>query len=82
MGISGVSSDMRDIEEASKNGNKRAELAIEMFAYRVKKYIGAYAAALGGLDIIVFTGGIGEHDPNIRIKILSGLDFMGIDIDH
>ena len=81
LGISGVSSDMRDIEEASKNGNKRAELAIEMFAYRVKKYIGAYAAALGGLDIIVFTGGIGEHDPNIRIKILSGLDFMGIDID-
>ncbi|MAZ93849.1 MAG: acetate kinase [Lentimicrobiaceae bacterium] len=81
LGISGVSSDMRDIEEASKNGNKRAELAIEMFAYRVKKYIGAYAAALGGLDIIVFTGGIGEHDPDIRIKILSGLDFMGIDID-
>lgn len=81
LGISGVSSDMRDIEEASKNGNKRAELAIEMFAYRVKKYIGAYAAALGGLDIIVFTGGIGEHDPDIRIKILAGLDFMGIDID-
>ena len=81
LGISGVSSDMRDIEEASKNGNKRADLALEMFAYRVKKYIGAYAAALGGVDIIVFTGGIGERDPDTRIKILTGLDFMGVDID-
>jgi acetate kinase len=81
LGISGVSSDMRDIEEASKKGNKRADLALEMFAYRVKKYIGAYAAALGGVDIIVFTGGIGERDPDTRIKILTGLDFMGVDID-
>ena len=81
LGISGVSSDMRDIEEASKKGNKRADLALEMFAYRVKKYVGAYAAALGGVDIIVFTGGIGERDPDTRIKILTGLDFMGVDID-
>ncbi len=81
MGISGVSSDMRDLEEAAANGNKRAALALNMFAYRVKKYIGSYAAALGGVDIIVFTGGIGERDPETRKKILANLEFMGVDID-
>jgi len=80
-GISGVSSDMRDLENAASEGNHRAQLALDMFAYRVKKYIGAYAAALNGPDIIVFTGGIGENDTETRKKILSGLEFLGIDFD-
>ncbi len=81
LGISGVSSDMRDLEIAAEKGNKRAALALNMFAYRVKKYIGSYAAALGGVDMIVFTGGIGERDPETRKKILSGLEFMGVKTD-
>jgi len=81
LGISGVSSDMRDLEDAANAGNKRAELALQMFAYRVKKYIGSYAAALGGVDIIVFTGGIGERDPETRKKVLADLEFMGVEID-
>lgn len=81
LGISGVSSDMRDIEKAAAEGNHRATIALEMFAYRVKKYIGAYAAALGGLDIIVFAGGIGENDIDTRKLILSGLEFLGIKLD-
>ncbi len=78
LGISGVSSDMRDLEIAAEQGNKRAALALDMFAYRVKKYIGSYAAALGGVDIIVFTGGIGERDPETRKKVLANMEFMGI----
>ncbi len=78
IGISGVSSDMRDLEIAAEEGNKRAALALNMFAYRVKKYIGSYAAALGGVDIIVFTGGIGERDPETRKKVLANMEFMGI----
>jgi len=81
LGISGVSSDMRDIENAAEKGNERAEEALEMFAYRVKKYIGAYAAALSGLDAIVFTGGIGENDSNTREKVLKGLEFLGVNPD-
>lgn len=81
LGISGVSSDMRDIEEAANKGNHRAQLALEMFAYRARKYIGAYAAALGGVDIIVFTGGIGENDTETRKRILNGLEFLGIETD-
>ncbi len=82
LGVSGVSSDMRDIEKAAEEGNHRAKVALEMFAYRVKKYIGSYAAALGGLDILVFTGGIGENDIDTRKRILTGLDFLGIKIDN
>jgi len=81
LGISGVSSDMRDIELAANEGNHRAKLALEMFAYRAKKYIGAYTAALGGVDLIVFAGGIGERDTETRKRILSGLEFMGIELD-
>ncbi len=81
LGISGVSSDMRDIENAANEGNHRAQLALEMFAYRAKKYIGAYAAAMGGVDIIVFAGGIGERDPETRKRIVSGLDFLGIQLN-
>ncbi len=81
IGISGVSSDMRDIEIAAEQGNERAQVAMEMYQYRVRKYIGAYAAAMGGVDLIVFTGGIGENDTVTRTKSLDGLGFLGIDID-
>jgi acetate kinase len=82
LGISGISSDMRDIEDASENGNKRAQIALDIYAYRVKKYIGAYVAAIGGVDVIVFTGGIGENDKTTRRKILTGLEFLGIQYDE
>lgn len=81
IGISGVSSDMRDIEIAAEQGNERAQVAMEMYQYRVRKYIGAYAAAMGGVDLIVFTGGIGENDTLTRTKSLDGLGFLGIEID-
>lgn len=81
MGISGVSSDFRDLVAAMNNGNERARLAVDMFAYRVKKYIGSYAAAMGGLDCIAFTGGIGEHTEIVREKIVSGLEFLGVNFD-
>lgn len=81
LGVSGISSDMRNIEEASEKGNHRAKVALEMFAYKVKKYIGSYAAALGGADILIFTGGIGENDTETRKKVLANMEFMGIEID-
>jgi len=80
-GISGVSSDMREIEEEYEENN-RARLAHDMFTYRLKKYIGSYAAAMGGLDAIVFTGGIGENSPLVRKNTLSGLEFIGIELDQ
>lgn len=80
-GVSEVSSDMRDLHQAAAEGNKQAELALKMFAYRVKKYIGAYAAAIGGADIILFTGGIGENDAVMREEICKGLEFMGVEMD-
>ena len=82
LGVSGVSSDARDIAAAIQQGNHRADLARRMFIYRVKKYIGAYAAAMNGLDILVFTGGIGENDAYIRQEICKGLTFLGIDVDY
>lgn len=81
LGVSGISSDMRDVEKAAESGHQRARLAYQMFAYRVKKYIGAYAAAMGGVDIIVFTGGIGENDSLTRAKVMEGLEFLGIEFD-
>ncbi len=80
-GISGVSSDFRDLTAAADSGNKRARLALDMFTYQVKKYIGAYAAAMGGVDAVVFTAGVGENDDVTRKEIVSGLEFMGIKID-
>ncbi len=80
-GVSGVSSDFRDLTDASEKGNERAELALKIFAYSCKKYIGAYACAMGGLDCVVFTAGIGEHDSAMRARILQGLEFMGIKAD-
>lgn len=81
LGISGVSSDLRDIEEEASKGNKRAELAESMLYYGIKKYVGAYAAAMGGIDVLVFTAGIGENSAAAREKVCSGLDFLGISID-
>jgi len=73
---------MREIEDAANDGHTRAKTALEMFAYRVKKYIGSYAAAMGGVDTIVFTGGIGENDTETRKRVLKGLEFLGIDLDE
>jgi acetate kinase len=80
-GLTG-SSDMRDIEDRAERGDADAQLAIELFAYRARKYIGAYAAAMGGLDAVVFTGGIGENSPSMRRRICDGLEFMGLQLDH
>ncbi len=80
-GISGISYDMRDVEKAASEGVERAQLALDMYAYRVKKYIGAYAAAMKGVDLIILSGGIGENDPDTRKRILDGMEFLGIDFD-
>lgn len=82
LGISGVSSDMREIEKAATEGNERAQLALNMFHYRVRKYIGAYAAAMGGVDMIVFTGGIGEMGSETREEICKDFEFLGLDFDR
>lgn len=82
MGISEISSDMRDLELAYYEGNERASLALTMYAYRVKKFIGAYAAIMNGLDCVIFTGGIGENDFNIRRMILQNMEYLGIDFDE
>lgn len=81
MGVSGVSSDMRDIQAAINEGNKRAELAMRMFDYRLLKYIGAYTAVLGGVDVIAFTGGIGENQASTREYICRSLDYLGVHFD-
>jgi len=80
-GVSGVSSDFRDLSEAAANGNHRAKLALEIFTYACKKYVGAYAAAMGGVDCLVFTAGIGEHDAFVREQVATGLEYMGVSID-
>ncbi len=81
LGVSGVSSDMREVRNAAEKGNKRAQLALSMFAYTIKKYIGSYSAVLEGADAIVFTAGIGENVWDIREKIISGLEYMGVEVD-
>ena len=81
MGVSGVSSDMRDIQAAINEGNKRADLAMKMFDYRLLKYVGSYIAVLGGVDVIVFTGGIGENQASTRDFICRRLDYMGVKYD-
>lgn len=82
LGISGVSSDMREIEMAKASGNERAALALDIYNYKVKKYIGSYIAAMGGLDILIFTGGIGENACTTREGVCSELDFLGISLDY
>ena len=81
MALSGVSSDFRDIEEEAKKGNDDCQLALDKFAYEVRKYIGSYAAALGGLDCLVFTAGVGENSASMRAHICEGLEFLGVKID-
>ncbi len=81
LGVSGVSSDMREIEAAVEAGNERARLALDMYMLRITKYIGAYAAEMGGVDIIVFTGGVGENQAMLRADVCSTLGFMGVEID-
>ena len=82
LGITGISSDMREIESAAEAGNRRARLALDMYNYRIKKYIGAYAAAMGGVDIIVWTAGVGENQVGTRLDACSHLEFLGIKIDE
>jgi acetate kinase len=81
LGVSGVSSDMRELEAAVKNENERAVLALNMYNYRIKKYVGAYAAALGGFNILVFTGGVGENQWPTREAVCENMEFMGIHLD-
>lgn len=81
LGITGISSDMREIDAACEAGNERAKLTIDMYNYRIRKYIGAYAAAMDGCDIIVFTAGVGENQASMREKVCEGLSFMGVKID-
>lgn len=81
-GISGVSSDFRDLEAGLKQGNERCALALEMFSYQTRKFVGAYAAAMGGLDCIVFTAGIGENTPLVRVGVCKGLEFIGVEFDE
>ena len=82
LGVSGVSNDFRDVAKAAEEGNERAQLALDIFAYRVKKYIGSYIAALGGVDAIVFTAGVGENDAKMRAKILEGMEGLGIKVNE
>jgi acetate kinase len=82
LGISGTSSDMREIIQQTRENDSRAKLALSMFTYRLKKYISAYSGIMGGVDSIVFTGGIGENAPLVRENSLTGLDFMGIRLDN
>jgi acetate kinase len=82
LGVSGISSDMRDIVEASEGGNERATLALAMYDARVKHFIGAYAALMGGADMIIFTGGVGENQWQSRARICKGLEFMGVEFDQ
>lgn len=81
LGVSGVSNDMREIEAAVAAGNERARLALDMYELRITKYIGAYAAEMGGADIIVFTGGVGENQMGLREDVCATLGFMGVEID-
>jgi acetate kinase len=82
LGISGISSDMREIESAAAEGDERASLSLKMYEYRVRKYIGGYAAAMGGLDLLIFTGGVGENGCEIRENICRDLEFLGIEFDR
>lgn len=81
LGVSGIGTDFRDIRAAAEKNNERALLTMDIYGYQIKKQIGAYAAAMGGLDAIVFTAGIGEHAPEVRIRALTNMEFLGIDID-
>lgn len=82
LGVSGVSSDMREVEAAANSGNERARVALDMYNYRIKKYVGAYAATMGGCDIVVFTAGVGENQASMRKDVCTGMEWMGIKLDE
>ena len=82
LGITGISSDMRDVEKAAASGNERARLALDIYNTRVKKFVGSYAAAMEGIDLLVFTGGVGENESSLRSYVCKGLEFMGVEIDE
>lgn len=82
LGVSGISSDMREIEDAIAQGNERAKLALEMYDYRIKKYVGAFTAAMGGLDVLIFTGGVGENQTTTREYVCRDMEYMGVKIDN
>jgi acetate kinase len=82
IGISGESSDMREILSAVKDNQQRAKWAFEIFTYRIKKYVGAYAAAMGGVDAVVFTGGIGENAKEVREEVCKEMEYIGIELDE
>lgn len=81
LGVTGISSDMREIESAIEKGDELAKIGMEMYTYRVKKYIGSYAAAMGGVDVVIFTGGVGENGDDTRASICQGLEFIGVEVD-
>jgi len=81
LGLSGVSSDMRDVETAASEGNHRAKISLDIYHYRIKKYLGSYAAAMGGIDVVIFTGGVGENGWETRQEVCEGLEFMGLEFD-
>ncbi len=81
LGISGISADLREVDKAAKAGHEAAKLALATFVYRTRKYIGAYAAAMGGIDLLAFSGGVGEHSSSVRDEVCRGLDFLGISLD-
>lgn len=81
LGISGISNDSREVQNWAVKGDQRAKLALEIFTYRIKKYIGVYSAILGGLDALIFSAGIGENETNIRDKVCQGLEFFGVYLD-
>lgn len=82
LGVTGISSDMREIDAAAASGDKKAALALDMYNYRIKKYVGAYAAAMGGVDIVVFTAGVGENQASMRSEVCKDMDWMGIKLDE
>ena len=82
LGITGISSDMREVDAAAKEGNELAQTALKMYNYKIKKYIGSYAAALGGCDIIVFTAGVGENQSSMRAEVCENMEWMGVKIDE
>ena len=81
LGLSGVSNDLRDVEATAAEGDDRCRLALELYSYRLKKYVGAFAAVMGGLDVLAFTAGVGENSPEIRAAVCEGLSFLGIELD-
>ncbi|MEG2634879.1 MAG: acetate kinase, partial [Oscillospiraceae bacterium] len=81
LGVSGVSSDCRDLHRAAEEGNERAQLALDILVHQIKRFVGGYAAEMGGVDAVLFTGGIGENDALVRKAICSGMEYMGIEID-